>query len=237
MNLKRTVFYSAICIVIFSVVMAATYELSTPAASDILSTNADKISVVLDAGHGGEDGGAVSKSGVVESQLNLKITRKLKAIMDINGFKTVMTRKDEGDLSDKSLKTIAERKKSDMYRRLEIYNSNISNIAISIHQNMFPAISCKGSQVFYSTRIPTAQKLAENISANIKDDLHQENIREPKPTSGNIFLLDNAAVPAVIVECGFLSNEDEVKTLCDVDYQKKISFSIFKGFIYTREFM
>ncbi len=232
MDLKRMFICSAVCIIVFSLTMVFTYRYSVP-TSAVIDTKRDKTVVVLDAGHGGEDGGAVSESGVIESDLNLKFTKKLKAILEINGFNTKMTRSDEGDLADKSLKTIAERKKSDMYKRLDIYNSEISNVAISIHQNMFPAISCKGSQVFFSGRVPIAEKLANNITTAIKEDLQQKNIRESKPAGGNIFLLDNARVPAVIVECGFLSNEDEVKTLCDVNYQKKLSFSIFKGFMNT----
>ncbi|MBQ9673936.1 MAG: N-acetylmuramoyl-L-alanine amidase [Ruminococcus sp.] len=232
MNLKRTFVYSAVCIIAFSLIITATYNFSV-ITSGRVNNEKDNTVVVLDAGHGGEDGGAVSVSGVVESELNLKFTKKLKSILNINGFQTVMTREDEGDLADKSLPTISERKKSDMYKRLDIYNSDIHNVAISIHQNIYPAVSCTGSQVFYSTKVPTAQTLAQNITSSIVGSVQKDNIREPKPTGGSIFLLDNATVPAVIVECGFLSNEDEVKVLCDVEYQKKISYCIFCGFMNT----
>lgn len=194
--------------------------------------NSDKI-IVLDAGHGGEDGGAVSSSGVVECDINLQFTQKLKYILSLNGYEIVMTREDDSDLADKSIDTISGRKKSDMHRRLDIYNSDIRNVAISIHQNIFPADSCKGTQVFYSTQVPSAKILADNITDTVKKYLQPENQRLSKPTSGSIFLLDNAKIPAVIVECGFLSNSEEVKLLCDRDYQRKFSYCVFLGLLNT----
>ena len=194
--------------------------------------NSDKI-IVLDAGQGGEDGGAVSSSGVVESDINLQFTQKLKYILSLNGYEIVMTREDDSDLADKSIDTISGRKKSDMHRRLDIYNSDIRNVAISIHQNIFPADSCKGTQVFYSTQVPAGKILADNITDTVKKYLQPENQRLSKPTSGSIFLLDNAKIPAVIVECGFLSNSEEVKLLCDRDYQRKFSYCVFLGLLNT----
>ena len=194
--------------------------------------NSDKI-IVLDAGHGGEDGGAVSSSGVVESDINLQFTQKLKYILSLNGYEIVMTREDDSDLADKSIDTISGRKKSDMHRRLDIYNSDIRNVAISIHQNIFPADSCKGTQVFYSTQVMSGKILADNITDTVKKYLQPENQRLSKPTSGSIFLLDNAKIPAVIVECGFLSNSEEVKLLCDRDYQRKFSYCVFLGLLNT----
>ena len=194
--------------------------------------NSDKI-IVLDAGHGGEDGGAVSSSGVVECDINLQFTQKLKYILSLNGYEIVMTREDNSDLADKSIDTISGRKKSDMHRRLDIYNSDIRNVAISIHQNIFPADSCKGTQVFYSTQVPSCKILADNITDTVKKYLQPENQRLSKPTSGSIFLLDNAKIPAVIVECGFLSNSEEVKLLCDRDYQRKFSYCVFLGLLNT----
>ena len=194
--------------------------------------NSDKI-IVLDAGHGGEDGGAVSSSGVVESDINLQFTQKLKYILSLNGYEIVMTREDNSDLADKSIDTISGRKKSDMHRRLDIYNSDIRNVAISIHQNIFPADSCKGTQVFYSTQVMSGKILADNITDTVKKYLQPENQRLSKPTSGSIFLLDNAKIPAVIVECGFLSNSEEVKLLCDRDYQRKFSYCVFLGLLNT----
>lgn len=209
--------------------IAMPYEKST-----INTKNSDDITVVIDSGHGGEDGGAVGENGVVESELNLKFAKKLKLIFNLNGYNTVMTRENEDDLADKNLSTVAERKKSDMYKRLDIYNSSVHNVAISIHQNIFPATSCTGSQVFYATKIPTGKTLADNITESITANLQQQSTRESKPTTGSIFLLDNATVPAVLVECGFLSNTEEVKNLCDVNYQRKLVFCIYLGFAKTK---
>ncbi len=223
-----------IIIILILVIINNTFFITKPTDTQVVfNIQNDDIVVVLDAGHGGEDGGAVNSNGIVEADLNLQITLKLKDILNLNGFHTIMTRTDDRDLSDKSLDTISKRKKSDMRKRLEIYNSDIHNVAISIHQNMFPATSCKGSQVFYSTKAPTAKTLADSITASVVGTLQPDNQRISKPTTGSIFLLDNADIPAVIVECGFLSNEEEVLSLCDIEYQKKFSYCIFRGFINT----
>lgn len=214
------------------VVMALVNEQNSVDVSNLEDESSDNI-IVLDAGHGGEDGGAVSSSGVVESDINLQFTEKLKDILSLNGYKIVMTREDNSDLADKSIETISGRKKSDMHRRLDIYNSHIQNVAISIHQNIFPADSCKGTQVFYSTQTQSGKVLADNITDTVKKYLQPENQRLSKPTSGSIFLLDNAKIPAVIVECGFLSNSEELKQLCDQDYQKKFSYCVFLGLLNT----
>ena len=214
------------------VVMALVNEQNSVDVSNLEDESSDNI-IVLDAGHGGEDGGAVSSSGVVESDINLQFTEKLKDILSLNGYKIVMTREDNSDLADKSIETISGRKKSDMHRRLDIYNSHIQNVAISIHQNIFPADSCKGTQVFYSTQTQSGKVLADNITDAVKKYLQPENQRLSKPTSGSIFLLDNAKIPAVIVECGFLSNSEELKQLCDQDYQKKFSYCVFLGLLNT----
>lgn len=199
-----------------------------------LLDNDDDIIVVLDSGHGGEDPGAIGVNGVVESDINLQFTKKLKLFLNLNGYKTVMIREDNNDISDKSLDSIAARKKSDMYKRLEIYNSNIHNVAISIHQNIFPADSCKGTQVFYSRQAPSAKDLADNITESVKNNLQKDNQRISKETNNSIFLLDNAKIPAVIVECGFLSNKEEVLILCDKEYQRKFSFCILQGLMNTK---
>ncbi len=216
---------------LFSFLHSVTSVISTP-VSKISDTDNDII-VVVDPGHGGEDGGAVSSSGVVESEVNLNFSLKLRDILNINGYRTVMTRTDNSDLGDKSLDTISERKKSDMHKRLDIYNSDIHNIAISMHQNIFPADSCKGTQVFYGTQVNSSKDLADNITGVVIDKLQNDNQRISKPTNGSIFLLDNAKIPAVIVECGFLSNKDEVNLLCDKEYQKKFSYCVFLGLMNT----
>lgn len=214
------------------VVMALVNEQNSVDVSNLEDESSDNI-IVLDAGHGGEDGGAVSSNGVVESDINLQFTQKLKYILSLNGYEIVMTREDDSDLADKSIDTVSGRKKSDMHRRLDIYNSHIQNVAISIHQNIFPADSCKGTQVFYSTQTQSGKVLADNITDTVKKYLQPENQRLSKPTSGSIFLLDNAKIPAVIVECGFLSNSEELKQLCDQDYQKKFSYCVFLGLLNT----
>lgn len=234
MKRKKHIIVMITAIVTCFVIMVLLDNKSSVDVSNENGNDTDNI-IVLDAGHGGEDGGAVSSKGVVESDINLQFTEKLKYILSLNGYEIVMTREDDSDLADKSIDTVSGRKKSDMHKRLEIYNADIRNIAISIHQNIFPADSCKGTQVFYSTQVQSAKTLADNITDTVKKHLQPENQRISKPTSGSIFLLDNAKVPAVIVECGFLSNSEELKMLCDQDYQKKFSYCVFLGMLNTDE--
>ena len=170
--------------------------------------------IVIDCGHGGE--------------VNLSFGLKFNDILKLNGYDTVLTRNDKNDIADKSLDTIVKRKKSDMYKRLDIYNSSLKNVAISIHQNIFPAKSCSGTQVFYSKQNPLSKVLADNITTSVVSNLQNDNERISKESNG-IFLLDNAKVPAIIVECGFLSNENETYLLCDKEYQKKFSYCLFQG--------
>lgn len=184
--------------------------------------------IVIDCGHGGEDPGAVGVNNVYESDVNLSFGLKFNGILKLNGYDTVLTRNDKNDIADKSLDTIAKRKKSDMYKRLDIYNSSLKNVAISIHQNIFPAKSCSGTQVFYSKQNPLSKVLADNITTSVVSNLQNDNERISKESNG-IFLLDNAKVPAIIVECGFLSNENETYLLCDKEYQKKFSYCLFQG--------
>ncbi|MGN1126990.1 MAG: N-acetylmuramoyl-L-alanine amidase [Ruminococcus sp.] len=232
MKRKKHIVVMITAVALCFVIMAVVNSQKAVDVSSKISDNSESI-IVLDAGHGGEDGGAVSSNGVVESDINLQFTEKLKDILSLNGYQIVMTRDDDCDLADKSIDTVSGRKKSDMHKRLDIYNADIRNIAISIHQNIFPADSCNGTQVFYSTKVQSAKTLADNITDTVKKYLQSENQRVSKPTNGSIFLLDNAKIPAVIVECGFLSNNEELKQLCDQDYQKKFSYCVFLGLLNT----
>ena len=186
--------------------------------------------VVLDAGHGGEDGGAVSDSGVSEKAINLSIAQNINDLLQLFGFETQMTRTDDNDISEEG-DTIRERKLSDMKKRLSIFNSSESNAVISIHQNKFSDRSSHGTQVFYSPNNPGSAALAEAIHYSVRAQLQPGNDRKCKPSDDGIYLLKNTTQPAVIVECGFLSNHEECEKLSDSGYQKQMSFAISTGFL------
>lgn len=197
--------------------------------SDVNAVLTDDITIVLDAGHGGEDGGATA-GNIVEKDINLSITNKLYEIFKSSGFNVVTTRSNDSTLNTEG-NTLRERKVSDMKNRLALYNQNENNVVISIHQNKFPQERYCGSQVFYSPNNPKSRELSESIRNNIVKLLQPENTRESKKAGNEIYLLYNAKVPAVIVECGFISNYNEAQKLKSNDYQDKIAFAVFSGFL------
>ncbi len=186
--------------------------------------------IIIDAGHGGEDGGAVAADGTLEKDINLSIALKLNDILTSLGYQTVMTRTEDTSICDTDLSTIREIKVSDMKNRLKICNSDDNNILISIHQNKFEQSKYSGTQVFFSPN-SDSNVLAEAIQQSVVSLLQPENTRAVKPADKNIYLLYNAAVPAVICECGFMSNPEELTKLKDEDYQNKMSFAIAQGLL------
>ena len=186
--------------------------------------------IVIDAGHGGEDGGAVSSDGVPEKEINLTIAQDADALLTFFGFDTEMTRNDDGDLSTEGDNT-KQRKNSDMKKRLEIINASDDNTIISIHQNKFSDTKSHGTQVFYSPNNEKSLLLADAIKFSVKSQLQPDNERLSKPADSSIYLLKNTDNPAVIVECGFLSNKDECERLKNREYQKQMAFAVTTGFM------
>ena len=185
--------------------------------------------VILDAGHGGEDPGAIGHGDIYEKDLNLSICRLICEELTTKGYTVVMTR-DE----DKLLYTEAEnikgiRKISDLKNRVKIFNSYESAIAVSIHMNAFSAPQYHGTQIYYSN-VDGAGELAVAIRDSVRAELQPDNKRPLKHSEG-IYLLENSEIPAVLVECGFLSNPDECEKLSKKEYQKRLSFSIVCGII------
>ena len=186
--------------------------------------------VVIDAGHGGEDGGAVV-GNIYEKDINLKIARILKELLDISGFETIMTRDEDVSIYDEGSKNLRRKKRSDIVNRLEIANKNPNSIFVSIHQNKFPQTKYWGAQVFYGLKDENSKNLAENIQNNIVYMTQPENKRNIKPIGGDVYLIKNATVPAVLCECGFMSNTKEMTLLLDPEYQKKMAFAIYIGIL------
>ena len=228
-------FYSFLILgyIAFSVFLGTSYLKSEKEISIVAAGNAQNanFNIVLDAGHGGEDGGASSKDGILEKDINLSIALKLNEMFKSAGFKVVMTRDEDKSIYDDNAKTTRQKKVSDIKNRVNIINSDPTNILISIHQNKFPESKYHGSQIFFSSNLPESRKLAESIKQSITDSLQPENKRECKPAQKEIYILNKAQVPAVIVECGFLSNEEEAKKLVDDSYQQQIAKCIYDGFI------
>lgn len=188
-----------------------------------------KGTIVLDAGHGGEDGGAVGVNGAMEKEINLKIALELEKYLKQSNFEVIMVRDGDYSVGDQSLPTIAKRKKSDTQNRLKLVNEVGECVFISIHQNHFSESKYHGAQVFYSPNRPESAQLAETIRQNIVGSLQPENKRENKQAEQNIYLMYHANVPAVLVECGFLSNPEEAEQLTTDAYQKDMAAAIYNG--------
>lgn len=185
--------------------------------------------VVLDPGHGGEDGGAVGVGGVTEKDLNLAIALQLREKLTANGFSVVMVRETDTAVGDTALDTVAERKRSDIRRRVQLVEETENCILVSIHQNFFEQSRYSGAQVFYAPDVPESAELAEQIRRAIAEQVQPENKRETKPADSGIYLLRHVSVPAVIVECGFISNAEEAEMLQDPAYQEKLAAAIASG--------
>ncbi len=191
----------------------------------------EKPIVILDAGHGGFDGGAVASDGTIEKDINLKIALTLQDFLMQSGIMVVMTRENDVSTDTTEAKKIASRKKSDLQNRLELMNQYPEAVFVSIHLNKFTTSAANGSQVFYSAKTEKSKWLSECIQQSIVQKLQPENKRVNKQATSSTYLLYNATIPAVLVECGFLSNRTELQKLKDEGYQKRMAFCIYCGII------
>jgi len=185
--------------------------------------------VIIDAGHGGEDGGAVSVLGEVESTINLEIARKLCHMLDFLGHKTVMTRKDSNAIYDTDAKTLREKKVSDLKNRVALINSISNAFVISIHQNYYPDSKVSGAQVFYNLH-DKSELASEFVTESLKC-CGISKVRAPAKIGETIYLMNNINSDAILVECGFISNYDECSKLCSDNYQSKIALAVTGGYI------
>lgn len=200
------------------------------AKSFVLNTNKknDKIIILIDPGHGGFDGGAVSKSGTVEKDINLSIALKLKDNLTKAGYNVLMTRENDEELKDEENKN-GTRKRQDLGKRCRIKKESNCDMFISIHLNMFPISKYKGAQVWYSKN-PESQIFGELVQKNLIDDLDKSNNRKAKAAKDSYKVLRcNDERPSILVECGFLSNPSDEAQLKTESYQKKIAASLQKS--------
>lgn len=175
--------------------------------------------ILIDAGHGGLDGGAVSCTGVPESRVNLEIAMKLEDLLQLLGYETAMIRREDISVYTKG-ETIAQKKISDLKERVRIANETDNTILLSIHQNCFPDSRYSGTQVFFS-KTGSSEILANQLQENFCRALAPDNHRKAKKCSG-VYLMEHIRCTGVLIECGFLSNPSEEARLRSSDYQQKI---------------
>lgn len=181
--------------------------------------------LVLDAGHGGEDGGAVSLTGVPESQINLAIVQKLDLLLGLCGQSPVVLRQEDISLHDPSADTLREKKVSDLKNRVAMVEGTENGVLLSIHQNMFTNAKYHGAQVFYA---PTqgSQKFAVHTQEVLRQTVDQTNERQAKPIPDTVYLMNHITRPAILVECGFLSNPEEEGKLRSEGYQLQLAAAL-----------
>ena len=193
--------------------------------------------IVLDAGHGGIDGGCSSADGVPEKGINLSIMLSLRDMLKIVGFDTVTTRDTDISIHDSGVQGIRAQKISDMENRLEIFNAYPDAVCISVHQNTYSDPQFRGAQMFYSETVPESARLASILQKDFHDSIQPYNDRETKLCGKELYLCYYCKNPAVMAECGFLSNPEEAAMLKDEDYRRQTAFTLFCGineFLYTR---
>lgn len=179
--------------------------------------------IVLDAGHGGADGGASGPDGTRECDLNLAITLKTDAVLGLLGEETLLLRSTDTDLSSSDAKSISQKKVSDIRRRVELTNSQPGAILVSIHCNTYSQEKYHGAQVFYTGG---AKEFGETMQLALKNGVDPANARMAKAVSPDVYLMNHIKVPGILVECGFLTNQEELTNLKDPDYQTRLAVTI-----------
>lgn len=219
MNTKKILILSGITIISIALLLG-----SYKSSISVFSTNTPYW-VVLDAGHGEPDGGAVGVNGTLEKDLNLAITLKVQEILESNGIKVIMTRTDDNSICDSDAQTLHEKKVSDMHNRENIINNSNADLFVSIHMNSFTSPSSSGLHVFYSRNHPEAEPIAVAIQDSMAK-ITGAKTHAVKTASDTLYLMKKPVPPSILVECGFLSNPQEEALLNDDLYQSKIAFAI-----------
>ena len=188
--------------------------------------------LILDAGHGGEDSGAVGIGDVLEKDLNLAVCGILSELLISSGFEVIPTRTEDVMLGNG---TTGHKKGEDLKARVEIGNQNPDAYYVSVHMNKFPKEYCKGIQLFYSPNHSASLPLAQSLHTLVKTYFQTDNNREIKNGKEHIYLMNRIQNPAILVECGFVSNPEEATLLQDTDYQKKIALLILASLNEARQ--
>lgn len=220
MNAKK---YSLLCVCL--ILIAAVSAMALSKAGSVVAAIAEEPQqpkiFVIDAGHGGEDGGAVSALGTQESGINLEIAGRLNALMHFFGLHTKMVRTADVSVYTEGT-TVAQKKVSDIKHRVQMVEETPNAVLVSIHQNHFSESKYRGAQVFFTAK---GEVLAEQLQQALCAHVDSNNHRECK-LSKDVYLMEHVTCPAVLIECGFLSNPQEELLLRDAEYQKKLACAI-----------
>lgn len=217
-----------LCLLVVFVAIA-TYEIPAEQATKYWSLPLAGKVISLDAGHGGPDGGAVSRQGVIEKDINLAITLYLRDYLQQSGAIVKMTREGDYDLASPETKGYSKRKTEDLKQRVRVIEEDQSDLFISVHMNSIPSNRWRGAQVFYYPSHPDNADLAALMQEEMKRNL--ENTDRIAKTVNTVYILQALKIPSALIEVGFLSNTEEALLLKDEKYQRKVAASIYKGIL------
>lgn len=210
-------------------ILAALFLISGPETRTVSARTELVSTLVIDAGHGGDDGGASTKEGIRESVINLAIAQKMAAISDFCGIRYVMTRDSEEIDYPSQLKTIHKRKVYDQNMRIDLVNNIKNAVLISIHQNKFSSPQPRGPQTFYNM-VEGSKELADLMQENMNKVLYPENRRIAVKADKDVYMMKKVSCKAVLAECGFLSNPTEAAALITDEYQLKVALCIISAY-------
>ncbi|NQX64252.1 N-acetylmuramoyl-L-alanine amidase CwlD [Paenibacillus qinlingensis] len=212
------------------VVFIYAYELPTTKTWSDWTLPLSGKTIALDAGHGGPDGGAESKDGIIEKDINLAITLRLRDYLQQAGAIVVLTRETDTDLAESGTKGYSKRKTQDLHNRADLIQNNNADMFLSIHLNSIPSNKWRGAQTFYYLNNPDNPNLAALIQSELRRNLENTD-RVAKLADKTVYLLKTLKIPSALVEVGFLSNPEEAKLLADEKYQKMLAASVYQGIL------
>ena len=222
---KWTALYIVTLVALFAIFAAILWQGSAVNASKNLTLTDGDPTLVIDPGHGGFDPGATAADGTTESRINLEIALQMEDIARLLGVRTDMTRREDVSTESDASAAIRERKNSDLQNRVRQVNAVPGGVLISLHQNSLPQVpSVHGAQVFYG-EAENSQALAEAVQAALNETIN-DRAKEPKASGSGVYLLKNAEIPSILVECGFLSNAEETALLNTRDHQTRLALTV-----------
>ncbi|MCL1789039.1 MAG: N-acetylmuramoyl-L-alanine amidase [Oscillospiraceae bacterium] len=228
MNIRKNKLPLTIAFLVCFLVITLTFNANNAVVPVGKGIDDGRLIIILDAGHGGMDGGAVGTNGELEKDINLSIVKNLQQLLEFSGLNVILTRGEDRSMHSEGVVGIRNQKVSDMENRKSVIDAYPNSLFFSIHQNRFTDSRFTGAQMFYTAQNPENQRLAQ-ILQNSFSELQIDNEREIKVIDNDLYLFKSTAQPAVLIECGFLSNASEAAMLSSADYQKKVAFTIYKG--------
>jgi N-acetylmuramoyl-L-alanine amidase len=231
MNIKTILGLLSLIGILILLIVVCEIGINYSISQKAIKTNATPITnktIVLDAGHGVPDEGAVGFTGTTEQAINLEIALRLQELIEQSGAKVVLTRSDENSIYSADSTSIRNKKISDIKNREYIVNSSNADIFISIHLNKYQDSKYSGWQTFYQSKIENSKLLATSIQNELNNNITYDNTRIPMAIKG-VYLMEHINIPGVVVECGFISNPEEEQLLKQETHQSKLAWGIYTG--------